>query len=169
MTGPTHAMHRSVDRLSTGGVRSLEKRRAQLADDALAETELQYQIPISGRASSVAGFSAVTINFEVEFWDAPEQRDNPLDRPHFTYGAELNLIGADNSDAASQAGLAVTAFVRDWVRDDRDAYTGAVVSVAVWSPGGGAVWDFEGLLHVRFQGWGAISEDSEISLDAGQS
>lgn len=140
-----------------------ERRRAMLAYDELAERELQFQLPISGTVESIAAFGTVDLVFDVEFFDAPEQRDSPLRYPQFTFGAFIDPTdqGVGNPTGA----VMVTACVSEWVSDARGAFTGAKVTVCACLPGGGG-FAYSGFVHLTFQGYGAPTENDAF-LDTG--
>lgn len=153
-----HALERSERQVRISSPLAWERRRAQLAYDALGEIEQQFHCPFSGSAGGIVAYSSVTVEFEVDFFDAPEQRDSALFEPHLTFGAYL-APGAET--------VMFSAAVNEWVTDDqRGAYTGAVVTVAACAPGATSTVAFEGRLHLTFQGFGAPKENVP-ELDVG--
>lgn len=162
MTVRRHAMQRAQNDMRLSGPIALDKRRAMLGYDALQEIEQQFQLPISGTTSGVIAFSSIDLVFDVDFFDAPEQRDSSLAVPHFTYGAFIDPT--DQIDNPTGAVL-ITACVSSWVSDDRGAITGATVTVGSCMPGG-AAFDFTGYVHLTFQGYGALAENV-ATLDVG--
>lgn len=152
-----HVAHRAQQDIRISSPLALEKRRAMLAPDSLVELEQQFQVPISGIASKIIGFGLTTLTFEVDFFDAPEQRDSSLTAPHFTYGVVASFEPAD--------GLLVTACVTEWITDARGAFTGAVVAIGA-SSGSESTSEYSGHVHMRFQGYGALTENIE-TLDVG--
>lgn len=157
----THALERSIRELSIGGVLALDKRRNLAGYDQLQEIEHQFQIPISGKASSGAGWTKVKLAFDVAFVFAPEQRDSPLAIPHFSYGPVVSgqpPLGSSADPNNPDSLVAVFCQVIDWARDGAsDAIVGAVVGVGCSTLGGSDV-EFTGYLHLTFQGYGAPSE-----------
>lgn len=134
---------------------ALDKRRAMLNYDALQEIEQQFHVVIAGTAGSAAGYGTIALDFEVDFFDAPEQRDSSLFVPHFTFGAFIE-----------GASLMVSASVRSWDIDSRGAIVGAEVAVGVCNPGVGTPVAYSGYIHLTFQGYGALIEN-DAALDVG--
>ncbi len=141
---------------------AVEKRRRELAYDELTEREQQFQLPISGTADEFVGSGTLAIEFELDFFDAPEQRDSSVAFPQFTFGAFLT--GEEAEDVAL---IMVSASVSEWVMDEqRGAFTGAVVNVALCTPGISTGVEYSGYIHLVFQGFGAPREDIP-ELDVG--
>ncbi len=140
---------------------ALDKRRAALGYDALAESEQQFQLPISGTAQASLAWATAEVIFDVEFFDAPEQRDSVLAVPLFTFGAfiETTVGSSENPTGA----VMVTACVQEWNVDDRGAYIGATVAVGVMASVARA---YSGYVHLAFQGYGAPTENVP-QLDVG--
>lgn len=155
MTIRRHAIHRAQREVRISSPLALDARRKALGYDALQEIEHQFQVPISGVAGGTAGYAATTLEFDVDFFDAPEQRDSSLSVPHFSFGAYVT--GAD---------VMVSCCVTAWNIDDRGAIVGADVSIGVCSPGRTTSLAYEGYVHLTFQGYGALSENIE-TLDVG--
>lgn len=158
----THALSRAVVRMARDGVVDLERRRAATGYDQLGEIEQQFQLPIEGSVIATPVWTDITIEFDVDFFEAQEQRDSPLTLPQMYVGATLTVTDEDEDDAG---GVAYSVFVIDWDDDDRAAYTGCTVRVGMWNPDGTPV-SVEGLLHLTFQGYGAPRADS-ADLDVG--
>lgn len=165
MTVDTHALARAVRRMARDGVVDLERRRAATRYDALGELEQQFQIVAEGVAAATPAWTDVTIEFDVDFFEAQEQRDSPLTIPQMYVGATLAVTDDEEDDAG---GVAYSVFVLNWTGDDRAAYTGCTVRVGMWIPGGldEDRVNVEGLIHLTFQGYGAPREDSP-DLDVG--
>lgn len=160
----THALGRAVRRLSVGGAVALERRRAMLDIDKLHEMELQFQIPLSGTVDEGVYWSEATLEFEYDFFSAPSQRDSPLTMPHFTYGA---VVSGESVAESNPNGVPyVTCAVVEYVTDAREAVTGARVAVGVSAPDGET--EYEGYVHLSFQGFGTPSEDLDaVETDQG--
>lgn len=102
----------------------------------------------------------VEIEFSMDFFDAPEQRNGDLFMPSFTFGSYQDLVDSPTLVVA-------TAAVREWTRRDDDAFIGAKVAVAVYLPGDAIEeTDFDILFHLQFSGWGA-PHDAETGEDGG--
>lgn len=152
-----HAINRSIRALTIDTVRALDERRHMLGLDALGELEQQFQLPIEGSAGEVLAFFEVPVQFDVEFYNAPEQRMSPYTLPQFTYGTVIT----------SEQPVLVTACVRRWDLDDAETVKGALVAVGVCSPGTTVEIPFVGYVHLTFQGYGAPVENF-ADLDTGE-
>lgn len=155
----TQALRGSLHAVSIDTVKSVREREHQLAHDGLGELEHQFHIHLDGTAETLIAWTSVDISFDVDFFHAEEQRDSPLDVPHFLWGSYLP------EDELATDPPAIQAHVTGWTRDDRGAFIGATVKIGVWSPGGDSL-DYQGWVHVSFQGWGAPAEN-EAALDVG--
>jgi hypothetical protein len=134
----------STDRLG-------RERTERDTEGALLERELQFQLPIRGRAEQLLGWGEIELEFEFEFYYAPAQRDSDLDWPQMTYGYQISSGGP----------VGVFCCVTGWVVDERtDAVTGCKLAVSAI----GDSQDFTGLVHVSFQGY-AISRDDFDDTD----
>lgn len=158
MSGEAHALGRAVRRMSVDGAVALERRRAMLGFDQLQEIEYQYQIPISGTVDDRIFWRTVDLEFDVEFFHAPEQRDSPLTMPHFTFGAVVS--GESVATTNEHGAVVVTAVVSGWTTDDRDAVIGAQLSVGVTAPDGEC--EYQGYVHLSFQGFAAPAEALDV-------
>lgn len=159
------AMARAQRQVRISSPVALDKRREQLGYDALSEIEQQFQLPISGLATGLMSFTSTTVDFDVEFFDAPEQRDSSLAFPHFTYGTFIDIgLGQPTSPRGA---VLVTAVVQDWVTDVRGAFTGAQLDIGACLPGlvNGSI-RYTGYIHLTFQGYGALKENIP-ELDVG--
>ena len=151
-----HAINRSVRALTVDTIRDLERRRHMLGFDALGELEQQFQLAIEGQAGEVIGWFEIPLTFNVEFYNAVDQRDSPYTIPHFTYGSVIT----------SQTPALITACVRRWDIDEQDTVSGATVAVGVCNPGTDIATPFQGYIHLTFQGYGAPVENF-ADLDVG--
>lgn len=156
-----HRITRSLQKLHHGDAVAMERRRAELGWDELQEIEQQFQIPIEGSVGSGSPINLLTgFGFDVEFFDATEQRDSPFTVPHFTYGVVLDAEAAD-------AMVCVHACVSGWdIDESRNAVVGANVNITIFTVGFGGA--FEGYVHAVFQGFGArIESDEAMNIDVG--
>lgn len=150
---PIHSGLRAVADLTLGVAKSTEARRQRDRELGLAETEQQFQIPVSGTASTLPGFSFLAVFFDFPFHYAPGQRDSDLQEPHMTFGSKCN------------ADVTLNAHVRDWYIDsDTGGYTGAVVVVSALAAVAGT--DFTGSVHVTFQGFSAPDDTGDVSIES---
>lgn len=161
----THALERSIRQLSTGALLSLDAKRTKQGYDALQELEHQFQIPIWGIASSGVGWATFNVPFDVAFFFMPEQRDSPLSVPHFSYGPVVSGVPSPDDAAADPNNpdclVAVFCQVVEWSRDQtNDAIDGAVVGIGVSTVGGVVDVRFDGYVHLTFQGFGNVVDDT---------
>lgn len=145
----TGAVSRAVRGITVDAITSLDKKRQQLGFDSLGELEQQFQLAIEGTAAQTIAWEEREIKFNVEFYDATEQRDSSFTVPHVTYGA---VITSDDP-------VMISVCVREWNERSDRAIVGATVAVGATNPGGSQV-DFEGYVHITFQGYGAPTEDA---------
>lgn len=148
-------LDRAVAQLQIGHVRSMQRRERQNQEYGLQELDLQYQLPVSGRASPSPGWGAVELNFEWSFHYAPANRDSDLEVPHVTFGAYIT----------KGAPVALHACVTDWkVEQANEGITGCTIQVAAFasSPVGR---DFAGFLHANVQGYATSRDDLSDNPD----
>lgn len=147
---PAGALQRSVTEVVVGTARKLRARDVREAQVALQELELQFQLAISGTATPAVAFVMVDIDFDHDLFYAPGQRDSELTRPQMTCGAETDVP------------VMVSATVLSWDIDaGNGAIRGATVAVGVLASDVGT--DYEGTVHLTFQGWGGLREqDSDL-------
>lgn len=146
---------RTVNELTLGGAVALDRRRDKLGLDELTEMAQQFQVAISGSASSAVAWRTVELVFDIEFMGATEQRYSNLVRPHFNCGVVL------------ESGLVIVhAHVSAWGLNDLGFYEGADVKIAVFDPDGGPT-SFEGFVDLTFQGYGAPMEVQSEDLSVG--
>lgn len=144
MATPSGHLQRALHGLTVGAVNAQRAKERRNREMATTEVDFQYRIEISGTASAGIAFVEVELDFDVEFYYAPAQRDSDLERPHMTFGGE----------ADGQVGI--TATVVAWKEDEMTgAITGATVAIGVLAS---VNTDFSGAAHVNFQGWGARRE-----------
>lgn len=152
----THgSIGRSLAHLTFGALRDVEKRRAAVADDKLQEVFQHFQVAVSGRAAAAMTWETKTINFDVHFFAATGQRDNPYDRPQVTSGFVLTPV----DDKAPPPSIVVQTFI-EWLEDESQTTTGCILHVGAYAPGGTGE-DFDGEVHLSFQGYGASSADRD--------
>lgn len=161
MRRQAHGMQRAADGLRFDGVRDLQKKRAQLADDALGEIVNEIPVEVSGIATATPVWGEFDVEFDVYFVDAPEQRNSPLTTPHMSRGLQLRITDDDGEPLA--IGIGSEVFVVDWIEDEeRDVFTGATVRFGMWSPDADEL-HVHGYLHLTFTGYGAPVEDYDGS------
>lgn len=147
MTVLDHDLQRSLHALTIGVVRSTQRRAARRNAEGLREFEYQVQIPISGQADTEAGWDVHEVAFASPFYYAPGNRASDFDVPQLRSGASLD------------AEVMVSVHVSDWKRDvERSAVVGALVKIGVAAPGTAVAIDYSGVVHLTFQGYGALDD-----------
>lgn len=137
---------RTMRSLTIGNVKGQGERARQRALEGLSEREEQFKISVAGLGSEFPSWSEVHLTFNIEFIDGSGQRDSAFDRPHFTYGVEIEQGGP----------VGLVACVTRWDIGKSNQTLGCMLAI-------GAVatdWNrkFRGALHARFQGYGAPAE-----------
>lgn len=146
MPTPSHRLHRAMEGVTLGVVKSTRAREQRDLEMGLAEIMQQFRVSFSGTVGTAWGFAATVVHFDFPFYYAPGQRDPDFDRPQFWYGAETDLH------------MAVSVVVRGWELDpENDAVVGAGIAIGVC----GAIADvpYTGVAHLTFQGFSALTED----------
>lgn len=146
-----HALNRSLTHLTIGVARDMERRRRRSNELGLREVEEQIQLPISGLAVQGITWAKARVGFENTFYEAPSQRDSNFDRPHFTYGVSIDPV--DDKEPPIPV---VVSCMFEFTTDDRGATTGGWLHIGVHSPTPDTR-RFQGVLNLRFQGFGASS------------
>jgi hypothetical protein len=155
MAKPIHSAQRQVQALTLGVAKSQRKVRERERELGFAETEQQYQFPISGYVGPTAAFITTEILFDFPFYYAPGQRDPDFANPHFWFGAE------------ARPAVAVSVTVTDWLfDDDNGAIIGAHVAIGVCGNVPNAT-PYTGTAHLTFQGFSALAEDEADFDDVG--
>lgn len=140
---PTHSAQRAISALTIGVAKSRQRKARRDAEMGLAERLLQFQSVVSGLATSVPAYGQVEVTFDYDLYFAPGNRESDLSRPQFWFGLEI-----DGQVLAS-------AQVRSWLDDeDTGATIGATVEFAIM----GANVEYSGVLHMSFQGYGALND-----------
>lgn len=154
MPTPQGASTRALLEITIGATKSMQARQARDAQMGLNELELQFQVKISGTATSgLAWGEVMEIPFDFPLHYAPGQRDSELVRPHFWYGVEITTATP----------VLATAVVTEWLTDeDNGATIGANVQMGVIGAG-----DYAAVMHLTFQGFGALAE-GEAFEDVGE-
>lgn len=151
MPKPTHAGQRAIQALTLGVAKSRQKARAYEAEAGFAETEQQFQFPISGHGGPTAAFATKEITFDYPFYYAPGQRDSDLEKPQMRSGF------------VSPNDIMVTIGVQSWtVNEDTGGIIGCVLNVGVLAA---VNVTFAGVAHAEFQGFSAPDDhaDDDIS------
>lgn len=143
-----NSLSKALDEFTHGAAESRSAKQRQLGLDALQEVIVQYQLPVSGTAVAIPAFTSITIDFDVLFVDATEQRDSPYVEPNLTFGAVLD------------SPVMLSACVTEWTRPLNRAsiINGAVVYIGVIGTGDA----FSGNVHLSFQGYGALDEAIDL-------
>lgn len=154
MARPDGSARRAVQGMTLGVIKATRAREERNQQMGYAEVDLQYQVPISGTANTGIAFTTITLSFEIDFFYAPGQRNNDLERPHLTVGGE------------SDVPIGLTAVVTAWEEDpDNGAIRGATVAIGVIAA---TSTPFTGTAHLNFQGYGAQTEDDTDLISAAE-
>lgn len=141
----------ALEGITIGVISDAEEMRKLRLLDGLREIEEQVHLEFAGRAEEFAAWKTVEVSFANNFVDATGQRDSPFDRPHFTYGAEL--------ETSQPAGVLAT--VMEWVTNDRNETLGAKIAIGVLATD--TAVRVRGQVHLTFQGYAyaptAVPED----------
>lgn len=140
--------------MTIGVIRRSREREASLAEGKLTERLLSYQIPVTGTAYQGIAWTKRKLDFDVTFHGATGDRDVPYDVPQVTSGFVI-----EPSDEAAPVLPIIPTVAVQWIRDDQEATTGCILHVGVHSPTPDPI-EFEGYLHVTFQGWGSPRQDA---------
>lgn len=143
---PFGQLDRSMRALTIGNVKGQDQRKLQRTLEGLEEREEQFKIAVAGLGSEFPSWSEVHLTFGVEFIDGSGQRNSPFDKPHFTYGVEIEQGGP----------IGLVACITRWDVGKSNQTIGCMLSI------GAVATDrnrkFRGSLHARFQGYGAPAE-----------
>lgn len=143
MGGPdVQRLERSLKGITLGTVTDLRKAEERAYRDGLIEREEQFQIALSGVAEEFLDWDTVDVKFGTMFLDASGQRDSELERPHFTYGAEIETA----------VPVGILACVLEWDTTARNETIGCKLAIGVAASD--RATKFKGFLHANFQGYG---------------
>jgi hypothetical protein len=143
MAGPdVQRIEKALHGITLGTVTNLQKAQEESAKDGLIERDEQFQIAISGVAEEFLDWQEVELKFGNLFTDATGQRDSELERPHFTYGAEIT-VGSP---------VGIMACVTEWKTNERNEVLGCKLAIGVAASDQSV--KFKGYLHANFQGFG---------------
>lgn len=143
----TGALHRSLRAMTVGLVQSHQREVDEYDGNRLGELDQQFQIPVSGHATSAGAWVEVELEFDTPMLDAYDERHSPYSDPHFTFGV-VQTRGEP---------VFLTAQVRRWRLKD-ELYVGVVLAIGVFRPSGDG--PFTGEIHANFQGYGSPTSDS---------
>lgn len=143
-TARRHAAHRAVRDISEKAVKGMERRERVASAMGFFEVEQQFQIQVSGDATSTVGYSEVELDFDYRFAYAPGNRDSDLPRPQLSVAGEVE----------TGVGFFVGS-VKEWkVDEENGTVTGCTLYLGVIGEGA-----YAGYAHVTFQGYGTTLED----------
>lgn len=155
MSGPdVQRIEKAIKGLALGTVTNMAKAREEAQKDGLIEREEQFQIAISGVAEEFLDWQEIELKFGTLFTDATGQRDSELERPQFTYGAEMTLGGP----------VGILACVTEWKTNERNEVIGCKLAIGVAASDQSQ--KFKGYLHASFQGFG-LPQNTFIPEDVG--
>mgnify|MGYP000874607797 CR=1 FL=1 len=153
MPASHHQLQRSLAAMTIGVVKARDSKRANKIPYELQEGEQQFQLPITGTAQRGVTWAKKELTFDFLFYEATGYRFVPFDSPQFSHGFVIEPV--DDKEAVKP--IFVSAMAEYVRRDLDDAVTGAVMHVGVHSPTIEPV-EFEGYLHLTFQGYGCPVE-----------
>lgn len=142
-----HSLQRSLTALTIGAVREDKAREDQRASVAMAETEEQFQIDVSGTAGPQMQWQEAALDFTQSFYALEGERDNPAREPQVWFGAVLDSVTP----------VIFSVCVMQWNQSDDDSFIGARVVVGAYAPDDDV--DFRGRVHVTFQGYGTPQDN----------
>lgn len=167
---------RSIRGITLGSLQAYQDKRVRDWEGAKDEYDQQFQVPVSATivpfpnaGSTGTNTPQITrdmmqakihVDFDVNFLYEPNERANGLTVPHFTYGVEFK----------SGTPCLLTAMVSAWSGGGVDGYAGADVILVVGFPGSRKQMQFNGIVHLNFQGYAmptyagepeTISEDED--------
>lgn len=149
-----HSLQRSLQRLSLGTIRDLQKKQAQRDAVGMQEAHLQFQIPLLGTAVQGIAWKSKAIAFDFVFWPAVGQReDADFSRPQFSSGVVMESV----DKLAAPSPVIITPVI-EWTVGKAGQTVGCVVHIGIHSPTADAL-KFSGYLHLTFQGYGAPLDD----------
>lgn len=157
-----HALERAVTGLAIGVHREVARRRERDRDGEPAERTEQWQIDLTGRATSTPGTAVVELDFQHAFLTAIARRMSQLDRPHFHSGFELTVVN-DVAGNPSATPPMMSAAVVKWDLDGGMNITGASVAITAHAPVGDLT--FRGVAHLSFQGYGVVRDSQPDEED----
>lgn len=149
-----HALQRSLSAMTIGVLRRQKERADDRRPIELTEREHQFQLPVSGTAYQGIVWTKRDVDFDTIFFGATGYRDSEFERPQVHYGFVIEPADKNQPVLPIIPTLAV-----EWKVDDMEATYGATLHIGVHSPTVDPV-DFEGFLHITFQGWGSPLENS---------
>lgn len=142
-----HRVDRAITGIAFEVADRVAERTLERAHIGLAEYTEEWHVAASGFVSSTQMVSAsATIEFSMDFFEAPEQRRSDLTMPTFHFGSY---------QASGTNFVCATAAVREYIRRSDDAVTGAIVAFGVFNPNGLLETTYDVLFHLSFSGWGA--------------
>lgn len=148
--GGGDALGRSLRALTLGTLQAYSARQADYDANGLGEVDQQFQIDVSGTATTESKWQELDVIFDSPFVQSPyedRQEALPFEMPLFTYGVVVT----------KGSRLVVICNVIQW-HADGDYVGGAKLEVGVFRPaGGGGVGEFKAQLHLNFEGWGGTN------------
>jgi len=136
---------RSISALGFQLDKQMHDKHAEGAPSRLAEADQQFQVKVSGAATTQRTWTKVQVTFDEVIYRAPAQRNNPLEEPHFTFGSTMQ----------SDEPVILHAIVQKWLTDSAGNYTGAEVNIGVSGDSEENPVPFNATVHLVFQGLSA--------------
>lgn len=151
---PQGSLERGLVAMTIGVQQDRDFRKRMLEDSQQGEFEQQVQLQFSGTAGNDWGFVDTPVMFEYPFLAAKAQRLVPFDTPHFTKGFELTN--------ASDTLVHIDAQIVKWNINESGWIIGATVRLYATAPSmAAAPQPFQGIAHLRFQGYATYAEGDE--------
>lgn len=148
------ATQRAVMGMSIGAIKSWQDRRERVWKEALDEYDQQFQAGFVIETNNTGAWAELRINFNLAFVHDPTARDSDYDTPIFTYGFELT----------GGVPLFMSAWVKEWWKDQQSNVIGALLIVGGHNPASGKQVKCTGIIHLNFQGYGGpISDETQDS------
>jgi hypothetical protein len=138
-----HSIGRSISQLGFRLHDQREKKSKEGASSALTETDQQFQVEVTGNAGPLPTWETIEVDFDETIYQAPAQRDNPLEEPHFTFGSSMQ----------SDLPVILHATVREWKQDSAGNFTGAIVHIGASGSSSEQLTRFKARVHLTFQGF----------------
>lgn len=155
----TGALSRSIAALAFDHAERMLEEQEERDREGLAEYLQQFQVPVEGTLGGTAGWTDLSLEFDVPMLRSPPGRRVPYDKPTYAFGAWIKS-GIDGI---------IVANIRKWIQSE-EAVEGALMRVGAYAPGATNETAFSAEIHMTFQGYGApfddISDLDEPVVDA---
>lgn len=151
---PQGQLERALMDLALGSHQGRQERHEALLATRQGEYEQQVQVQVAGAATSVWGYLDIPVTWEHPFVYSPLQRDIQFETPHVASHIEWTSTLTDL--------VVAHAHVVSWNTNDQGWCIGATVRVAVQAPNTETQVNYQGTVHLTFQGY-AFPTDEELN------